>query len=324
MNDFLLSIIIPSYNSGNCIERCVTSIFKAGELYLGDFEVIIVNDGSTDNTYEVCSRLSNNYDNLVLINKNNDGVSAARNTGMEVARGFYIGFCDSDDSVTDSYFDAIIPLMKSQNIDIISFGYYTYYFTNNIMKLNVTNQKRYTNDTFIRKMFSTDAIGGFVWNKIFKKQIVIGAVFKKKITICEDLEFIFGIVSGKKDLNIQYISLGLYIYYHNTSSASRRLSNLFDDNGSFKYSDTISYILKNGGSYYESFLRSKIFDCALTVLLNNVISRELNDENLTTLKKHLNGNFLYFIKNRDVSLLEKTKNTIFYLFPEIKSITNKS
>lgn len=324
MSEILLSIVIPSYNSGGYIERCIDSIFKAGESYLDEFEVIIINDGSTDNTYEVCSFLMEKYNNLILINGVNAGVSSARNTGIFNARGLYVAFCDSDDKVNDCYFSSVIPNLKSCEIDILSFGYYTYYETNNIMKLNVLDQKRFSNEMYIQKMFSSDAIGGFVWNKILKKQIIGDLLFNKQLEICEDLEFIFRVLNQKKELNIEYIPLGLYIYYNNTLSASRRLKNLFEKNGTFKYSNTINYMLRHGGSNYEILLKSKIFDCALSVMLNNVISKELNDKHLITLRKELRSNLVYFFKNRNTSLKEKLKLTTFYIFPELKRITNKS
>ncbi len=93
----LISVIIPMFNSEDTIERCLISVFN--QSFIGDIEVIIINDGSIDSCSEVVSKYicQNNHFNIILINQENGGVSNARNTGLKLANGEYIAFLDSDD-----------------------------------------------------------------------------------------------------------------------------------------------------------------------------------------------------------------------------------
>ena len=96
-----LSIIIPMYNAEKYIRRCVTSIYHQG-LVLNDFEVIVINDGSTDSSVQIIKNLCQVYTNLILINKENEGQGAARNLGIDMARGNYLFFIDSDDYLLEN------------------------------------------------------------------------------------------------------------------------------------------------------------------------------------------------------------------------------
>lgn len=89
-----LSIIIPVYNSGLYLTRCIESIFEQN---VSDIEIILINDGSTDNSLILCESYKNKYDNIFLISQENRGVSAARNRGLDMATGSWIIFMDADD-----------------------------------------------------------------------------------------------------------------------------------------------------------------------------------------------------------------------------------
>ena len=100
--DDLISVIIPVYNAEKYIERCVKSIQNQTYTH---FELILVNDGSTDNSLNLCEILASNDDRIVVVNRDNGGASAARNTGLAHIRGNYVIFADSDDYVSPSYIE---------------------------------------------------------------------------------------------------------------------------------------------------------------------------------------------------------------------------
>ena len=89
-----VSVIIPVYNGEKTIEKCINSIINQS---YKDLEIIIVNDGSTDNTYEICQKYSQKDDRIQVINQENKGVCLARNIGIKFSKGDYIQFVDSDD-----------------------------------------------------------------------------------------------------------------------------------------------------------------------------------------------------------------------------------
>ena len=94
----IFSIIVPAYQVEQYIEECIDSIIKQD---FKSYEVIIIDDGSTDGTTKICNELGNKYDNVKVIHQNNQGLSAARNAGLYVANGHYVIFLDSDDFILD-------------------------------------------------------------------------------------------------------------------------------------------------------------------------------------------------------------------------------
>lgn len=116
----LLSIIIPVYNVIDYIENCLSSIFSQ-TIYPFDYEIIIVNDGTPDNSMDVVKRYVDRYDVIHVIEQENQGLSIARNRGLSVALGKYIWFVDSDDSILPDAFKNIDLLLNQYNADIYAF-----------------------------------------------------------------------------------------------------------------------------------------------------------------------------------------------------------
>lgn len=112
------SIIVPVFNVERYIERCITSI-ETQDLDSGSYEVIAVNDGSTDNSLKILIELSNTYSNLRIISQENKGLSEARNTGMRSAKGDYIMFVDSDDWIQENCLNRIITVCEEDNLDLL-------------------------------------------------------------------------------------------------------------------------------------------------------------------------------------------------------------
>lgn len=111
-----VSIIIPVFNSGNKICRCLESILKQTEK---DFQVIVVNDGSTDNTGFLLSAYQKKDQRIIVINKKNGGVSSARNCGLEHATGKYVVFVDSDDYVPEDMLEKMLLSINNNNSDLV-------------------------------------------------------------------------------------------------------------------------------------------------------------------------------------------------------------
>ena len=111
----ILSIIIPIYNGQYTIRRCIDSILSQ---ISSDTEIIIVNDGSADRSGDICSSICEQDNRVKLINKNNGGVSSARNAGIEAASGKYIMFIDCDDIVPELYFDSFLQMMSQTDDEV--------------------------------------------------------------------------------------------------------------------------------------------------------------------------------------------------------------
>lgn len=118
--DKRLSIIVPVYNVEEYLERCVDSLLDQDLLH-EEYEIILINDGSTDNSYEIAKRLAGEHDNIVLLTQENQGLSGARNTGLEHVRGKYIMFVDSDDTVEPQAVGQLIASMDGNQLDLCFF-----------------------------------------------------------------------------------------------------------------------------------------------------------------------------------------------------------
>lgn len=185
------SVIIPVYNSEKTIKRCIESITLQNR---PDVEIIIINDGSTDETESICKALQTKYNNLIYLYKENSGVSSARNSGLSVAKGEFVMFVDSDDYVDNKCFDTIDKYTGS-NADFYQFGFSI--TENELVKetrefsecqISSSSEK----EAFISNGIITRSINS-PWAKIYKTKIITehNLNFCENLSIGEDLTFVF-------------------------------------------------------------------------------------------------------------------------------------
>ncbi len=157
-----LSIIIPVYNAEKSIEQCLKSILHQSCSYV--YEIICINDGSTDSSLEIMSSIKAN--NLLIVNKRNEGVSVARNIGLEYATGKYVMFVDSDDSLCNSAIQILLDRAFELEVDIVEGGYNQYKgekIVNTYLPLdNVMSERD-------RQMIMKSK--GFPWGKVIKREL---------------------------------------------------------------------------------------------------------------------------------------------------------
>ena len=208
-----LSIILPVYNSELYLEDCIDSILS--QTYL-DFELIIINDGSTDNSKLICEKYRDKDDRIVLINKENGGVSSARNLGLQIAKGDLVMFIDSDDLFMANTLSTIIS--NFDNTDLLCFGFNELYLdaTKEVLCCHNINNK----EDFLNRVILSHEIGGYLWNKVYKRQIIISnsIQFDESIHYCEDLIFVTDYLGYCR--NVKYIKKTLYNYRMRRNSVS--------------------------------------------------------------------------------------------------------
>ena len=181
----MISIIVPMYNSEKTILALLNSVSK--QIY-SDYEVLLINDGSTDNTIGVLEEIIDKDKRIVLYNQNNKGAPAARNLGIENAKGKYILFCDADDILADDALEILVESMINSKADIVIANHV--YFYNDSLH-NSTLVKRYNKfvkrfDTNIRCFFA-DPIPG---TKLYKKEIIEkNKLLFADVRIAQDLNF---------------------------------------------------------------------------------------------------------------------------------------
>ena len=131
MDQYDISVVIPIYNCEQYIEECIKSISEQQAVDLKRVQVILVNDGSTDNSLEICNRLKNEIQDFTIevITGENRGVSATRNKGIKASKGKYIMFLDADDSISNMTLSKLISFFDENydEIDIITYPMYEYH-----------------------------------------------------------------------------------------------------------------------------------------------------------------------------------------------------
>lgn len=181
----IFSLIIPLYNTSSYFSFCIESIAKQDPK---DTEVIIVNDGSTDNSGNIANFYAEKYDYIKVIHQPNQGVSAARNSALRVAQGKYLVFVDADDMLYDTFFREIIPLIKEEP-DIIEINAKNIDQKGVLSKNNIfyfiNFQKKIINTKHAKSMFSQQA-KYYLWSRIIKRGLVEKLYFDEKIGFCED------------------------------------------------------------------------------------------------------------------------------------------
>ncbi len=185
-----VSVIVPVYNISSYLDRCIISLIK--QSCFEKLEIILVNDGSTDNSLDVCHKYSRKYNNIVVISKENGGVSSARNIGISVATGEYMAFVDGDDYVAPDFFESMLDAIEKSKSELVVFDYYNVYEDGKIKSYRSLSKPIYFSGNRIMVEFlKGGTIGINLFDKLYVSEIVKQISFDTKIRIGEDLLFIF-------------------------------------------------------------------------------------------------------------------------------------
>lgn len=181
----LISVIVPAYNAENHLKECLDSLIA--QTYR-NLEIIIVNDGSTDTTENICEKYVNEHDNIKYFYQNNQGVSVARNRGIQLAQGQYIGFVDADDIVHPNMYEHLLDILTKYKADISTVEIandYDFKFNNIKKKESVFTQKEYLKIFF---KIGSQKIIYYVWNRLYKRSIFQEIdFFDERFSIGEDV-----------------------------------------------------------------------------------------------------------------------------------------
>ncbi len=209
----LISIIVPAYNVEQYIRKCIESILNQSFI---DFEVILVDDGSTDNTSIICDEFKVLDDRIHVFHKSNGGLSDARNYGLKVAIGEFITFVDSDDYVAPNYLDVLIqPLLMNREVSISMVSTQELSEGHNPVKYSTFPVKIVPQSEAIRKMLLRDGFSHCGVGKMYKKELWENFCFPKG-RLYEDYLTTYHVFSEAKKIAI--CECGLYYYIQRSGS----------------------------------------------------------------------------------------------------------
>lgn len=175
-----VSIIVPFYNIEEYVDECVNSLVK--QTYK-NIEIILINDGSTDNTYNLLYNFSKKDHRVKLINKVNGGLSDARNSGLQVVTGDYVTFVDGDDVVSSLYIESLLNILFLSNSDICCINHINFYNLSEISQdINVQGDfKSYNKYDFLNNYYYENELihSGTIWGKLYKIELFNNILFPK-------------------------------------------------------------------------------------------------------------------------------------------------
>ncbi|MBR3654561.1 MAG: glycosyltransferase [Elusimicrobia bacterium] len=221
----LISVIIPIYNIEQYLKQCVDSIVN--QTYK-NLEIILVDDGSADNSVRICDEYALKDNRIKVIHKQNAGVSAARNDGLNIAKGEYIAFVDGDDYIGLKTFEDVLELLLNFDVDIVKYGAKTIYKRkekNNIFGFEQKAYKENEKNNLLKCIIKNDGIDNFVSTCLFKKSIIetYNIRFSEKLCQGDDLCFLIKYLLCSNSIFLAS-NLFYYNYVQNYNSVTKRYS----------------------------------------------------------------------------------------------------
>ena len=214
-----VSIIVPVYNTGKYLRKCLDSLVKQD---FSDYEIIVVNDGSRDNSAEIIAEYVSKYDNVKGFLKENGGLSSARNYGIKKASGKYITFVDSDDYVEVNFLKELYEAITSDDSDI-AVCEFSYVYENGNSQRSYSNLN-YTSDS-LKKYLLTPPMAPI---RMFKKELFNYLKFKEGIYY-EDLDLCPKLVKYAKKISFVDLSLYNYLMRDNSIMHQKELNTKLED-----------------------------------------------------------------------------------------------
>ncbi len=288
----LVSIVIPVYNAEKYLSECLESVI--GQTYK-DIEILLINDGSTDKSGEICEQYAKKDARVKVVNKKNEGVSAARNDGIELAKGEYISFIDSDDVVDENYILSMYQKSEETGADLTLCRYSNLIdgrFFDVAEDLPEVLDVDLNNGEFVnfvcRLLDYKSLVFGSSCRTLFKKSVVKQTRFNTSIKISEDLLFLLSITLQSK--RIASVNEHLYFYRQTNSSVTASYKKGYLSGQIILYEE-----LKKKFDLFNSKISKKVFNIYSCLLCYYTLSNELKfkQPNRKENVKEIRGSVLY-------------------------------
>lgn len=310
-NNTKVSIIMPVYNAVHYIDIAITSILN--QTY-PNFELIIIDDGATDGTSEICQKYCNQDNRIKYIRQTNKGICKARNTGLELATGEYIAFSDHDDKYEPNYIELMLNKAQEENLDIVKCGvYFEETFANGNQKTTIENFKEevLSKKELIQKYISLPMAFWGVWNSLYRASLLHTNHIKFQESIYHGQEdYYFNTELIPHIYRIGFIKECLYRHYRRLSQSTS--AKFYEDR-----LDAMSLYYRLESKILKPFFKEKDWANILSIIyaqkITGILSYCFNTSNsqrelkaLLAIKKFTNENpFKYSITCLPYLLKEK-------------------
>ena len=317
MKEVKISVIIPVYNTEKFLERCLNSVLNQT---LRDIEIIVVNDGSRDNSLEIIKKFKENDNRIVLLDEQNGGSSFARNKGLEVSKGKYFYFIDSDDYLEENtMFEEVYNKCEKDNLDMVVFDYYNDFGNRKecVKNIEVSDGILINKEDYIKDLIK-NRCGISIWGKLVKKDIFIenNIKFPENIFMGEDLLTSLKLVFFSKKIGKLNKAFYNYVQHENQGTKILKKEKAYEDLF-YLYMEIESFLKKQNIFFnYKDVFYSRIFQMCRSILKNKYKNVKIYNR----LKKYLLENKKEIFNSSEYKrqkLIKKLrfhlKNKIFYI-----------
>ena len=288
-----ISIIVPVYNVEKYVKKCIKSLMSQT---LKDIEIIVVDDGSTDNSMSIVEELAKDDERIKIFHKEHGGLSDARNYGLKKAKGKYIAFLDSDDYVKADLYQKMYEKAKKEKSDMVECNFFWAYpkdSSNNSLKKDIG--EKYSNQ--IEMMEKARVVA---WNKLYKKEIIdkVGVEFPKGLRY-EDIEFFYKLIPYIE--NVSFVKQPMIYYVQRKESIVNTQNEKTND--IFEVFDNVFEYYKEHQFYdkYKEALEytyTRILLCSSFKRIVKIKDKQVKSELLNKTWISLNEKFPYWKNNK--------------------------
>lgn len=315
----LVSIIVPVYNVGAYIEQCLDSILRQSYIKI---EVIVVDDGSQDNSPELVDKIAQSDERVVVIHKRNEGVSAARNAGLKASKGEYIAFVDGDDYLACDFLEYMLSLVATTGADFC--------FSENCYRVSSDKQvrkecvRKLTNEEATVMLLSTKVQVG-CWNKIFKKSLLEdhSLEFSTELFFGEGHFFITTVSQFANTIVVT--NKRLYYYRLNNNTSATSLFKLESYINGFKAFDTIraNLICKTAKVHEMLDYRVYLFHLNAVLKINISQSQSLYKNFYDDSLNYIRTNIWKYVKMHGIPISRKMQIICTCISPKLVSVLDR-
>lgn len=279
-----ISVIVPVYNVELYLKECLDSIIN--QTYR-DLEIILIDDGSTDMSSDICEEYAKKDDRIIVIHQSNQGSASAKNAGLRKASGEYLAFVDSDDFLQEDAYEFMVRQLENHHADIIQCCFRMLYQKSNREVNNIIDIQTVNNSEFL-ELFTKDWTCGLLWDKLYKRNIFKDIYFKEGHKIDDEFFTYKGVMNSKKILRVPH-----YIYNYR----QRISSVMFSKDSQLKIiSDSLEYLSIRREEVTKSFPQlKKVYDeHYLNMLIILSKNEYINAEHIKEIRQHIKK---YFSEN---------------------------
>lgn len=276
----IVSVIIPVYNSEKYLSECLDSLIRQS---FKSFEILAVNDGSTDSSLAILEKYAKRDDRIIVFNQKNKGASSARNRALQEVRGEFVAFVDSDDVVYPEYLTTLFQTAQKQRADLVLFNFNLWFSETSEYKVySEAHSRHLTKNNLFDLLFSINNSeslgpqGGYIANKFFRYECIKGMCFDERICAAEDEIFCLSVLDRLK--RIYYCENCLYHY--------RQHENSLIHNEQFGINLMATRLIMLTSREKDERAIAAYVQCVITYVGATILDSQTNLERLLIVKEH--------------------------------------